>query len=285
MATSRSAGSAKMIDARASMRAVGRVVQAIAAVVLGGATLIVLAGTVPMLFGLQSLAVYSGSMEPTLPVGSLAVMRPAPVSELRVGDVITYRTPAAPDVVVTHRLMAIDAGDDGRVRYRTKGDANSAEDVVQVEPYAVLGRLEFTIPIAGYIVEFGRSPRGRILLLGIPVLLLAADFVWTRARGAARQRSAVSDRSGNSRSQAELLSAGRDALERGDRVRAAKVADGVLAADPHDEDAWLLKAETLEKTEERIRLLQTALVVSPEAQRLNDALERLTRPGATSVAV
>lgn len=274
-----------MIDARASMRAVGRVVQAIAAVVLGGATLIVLAGTVPMLFGLQSLAVYSGSMEPTLPVGSLAVMRPAPVSELRVGDVITYRTPAAPDVVVTHRLMAIDAGDDGRVRYRTKGDANSAEDVVQVEPYAVLGRLEFTIPIAGYIVEFGRSPRGRILLLGIPVLLLAADFVWTRARGAARQRSAVSDRSGNSRSQAELLSAGRDALERGDRVRAAKVADGVLAADPHDEDAWLLKAETLEKTEERIRLLQTALVVSPEAQRLNDALERLTRPGATSVAV
>ena len=43
--------------------------------------------------GYKPVAVYSGSMEPKIPVGSLALDRAIPAREVGIGDVITFSDP------------------------------------------------------------------------------------------------------------------------------------------------------------------------------------------------
>jgi signal peptidase len=77
-------------------------------------------GRAPSLFGYQVYVVETGSMIPTLPIGTTIVVRQLGEDEFpQVGDVITYTHLAA---AVTHRVTEIIAGDDGVVRFQTKGD-------------------------------------------------------------------------------------------------------------------------------------------------------------------
>ena len=77
-------------------------------------------GQVPSLFGYQLYVVETGSMIPTLPIGSNILVRELrPGDALQVGDVITYNHGTA---AVTHRIIDTVTGDDGVLRYQTKGD-------------------------------------------------------------------------------------------------------------------------------------------------------------------
>src|ERR1700694_4508740 len=98
--------------------------QVMAALVLLALVLLLLAGTAPSVPGYESFVVYSGSMEPAIMTGDIAVVGPVKAGELKVGDVITFRTPANPDVVVTHRLVELDTDPAGHLVFQTKGDAN-----------------------------------------------------------------------------------------------------------------------------------------------------------------
>jgi signal peptidase len=81
----------------------------------------------PRLLPYQTVTMLSGSMQPTVPTGSLAIDVSEPVSALRVGQVITFHAPVPGDPVVTHRVVSVERRD-GRVLIRTKGDANSGDD-------------------------------------------------------------------------------------------------------------------------------------------------------------
>jgi signal peptidase I len=75
----------------------------------------------------QLLTVVSGSMQPTLPLGSLVVVLPRDADAVRVGDVITFRPPGDDTRTVTHRVVDVEgSGDDLRVH--TRGDANPVAD-------------------------------------------------------------------------------------------------------------------------------------------------------------
>lgn len=104
-----------------------------------------LKGEVPRVFGAYSLfVVESGSMEPTLTVGSVIVSRqPRNPAALKAGDVVTFHTSAGD--VVTHRIIEVVAGES--VSYRTKGDnlANSPDEEL-LAPERVIGVLVFKIP-------------------------------------------------------------------------------------------------------------------------------------------
>ena len=77
-------------------------------------------GETPNLLGYQLYVVETGSMIPTLPVGSSILVRALGANENpKVGDVVTYNHLSA---AVTHRIIAIVTGDDGVTRYQTKGD-------------------------------------------------------------------------------------------------------------------------------------------------------------------
>lgn len=93
---------------------------------LGGAACIVL--VVLAFTGGYSLIMFkTGSMHPTIPAGSVALVQEIPAADVEIGDILTVdRDNALP---VTHRVTSIEAGPTADARTITmRGDANDAED-------------------------------------------------------------------------------------------------------------------------------------------------------------
>lgn len=127
----------------------------------------------PRLLPYQALPVLTGSMEPAVPAGSLAIVVPVHADEVAVGDVITFTHPLRPSAYVTHRVVAIENGPTGRV-FVTKGDANALPDEWRVAATGDGWRLALVIPrIGGLLVSVATSSL-RLVLLAIPMVVLAA---------------------------------------------------------------------------------------------------------------
>ena len=231
------------------------------AVALMGLVVVLLAGTAPTLVGFETFVVLSGSMEPALGVGDLAVVGAVKPEQLRMRDIISYRTPAQPNVIVTHRLVGVSADENGRLMFETKGDANDSVDQVEVDSQAVLGRVFYAVPKIGYLVDFAKKPLGKAVLLGLP-----GDFAGARRAGRLAGRSLFDrphgDRAGrpgsggrrrrhehpgDSRGGAEVLLRRAWVSQRNGRLgEALTLIDQSIRLDPSFEDAWLLKADCFE---------------------------------------
>jgi signal peptidase I len=146
-------------------------------VILGPVTMLVL---LPIGLGLERYVVSGDSMNGGIDKGSVVFERPVPVSDLRVGDVITYRAPAGKDGMVTHRIVSISP--DG---IQTQGDARSARDPWTLRPQQpTVPRVVFALPWVGYGYLWLLHPRAWVLLLGSLAFLgvLLASEVARRKR-------------------------------------------------------------------------------------------------------
>jgi signal peptidase I len=121
--------------------------------------------------GYRPVAVYSGSMEPTIHVGGLALDRAIPSKKVRVGDVITFSDPYVKGRLVTHRVIDILQTPHG-LAYRTKGDANSGRDPWTIRLAGQVGRVSFSVPVAGYILYYAHTREIRSLLICLAALSL-----------------------------------------------------------------------------------------------------------------
>ena len=121
--------------------------------------------------GYKPVAVYSGSMRPSIPVGGLAVERAIAARDVRVGDVITFSDPYVKGRLVTHRVIDILQTPRG-LAYRTKGDANSARDPWTIRLTRQVGRVSFTVPVAGYVLYYAHTREVRGALIGLVALFL-----------------------------------------------------------------------------------------------------------------
>lgn len=135
---------------------------------------VVLAKGAPLV-GRQSIVVGGGSMEPTIPLGSAIVVRPVDGATLAVGDVVSMQV-GAEHATYTHRIVDLVDRTDGRW-IRTKGDANPDPDPSLVPVSAVIGKVELTIPFAGYIVALLSLPVGVVFVLGLGATLLAVAWL------------------------------------------------------------------------------------------------------------
>ena len=223
------------------------VVHVSAVLVVVGLVGALLAGILPALLGDESFVVANRNMQPVLQVGDLAIVGPVGADRLAVGDVVTYRTPPDLDTAVTRRIISLDTDSaSGRLSLQTRGDSDPASEQVTVARNAVLGRLIFSIPRLGLLAGFANDPAGKIMLIGIPALLLAADSLRSRVR---RRRVLVGVLSDDAVRIQALLESGRRALHAGFPQLAARAADGALGLDPHSEAAALLKVQALEAWE------------------------------------
>jgi signal peptidase len=137
---------------------------------LSGLTVfLVVAYALLFLLGYRPVAVYSGSMVPTLGVGSLAVDRPVSAREVRKGDVITFSDPYVPGRLVTHRIVRVFHTKQG-LAYWTKGDANPARDPWAIKLPAQVGRLSFEVPYVGYGLVYARTREVRSALILVAAL-------------------------------------------------------------------------------------------------------------------
>jgi signal peptidase len=155
---------------RRSIRTTARVTTALIA---GAVVTLVAAYAVLLVAGLKPVAVYSGSMRPTLGIGSLAVDRVVPARSVRVGDVITFNDPYVKGRLVTHRVAQIVQTKNGPA-YRTKGDANAARDPWAIRLTGHVGRVAFHVPIAGYVLYYAHTREVRGALLTVFALLFVA---------------------------------------------------------------------------------------------------------------
>lgn len=120
--------------------------------------------TTPNVFGYKTFVIVSGSMEPELEIGDIAVVKNVNKDELQVGDVISFREGNA---VVTHRITEIT--EEGK--YKTKGDANNTEDTNPVDFINIEGKLSFRISKVGYAVIFIQNKIG-IVIIGVIIYIL-----------------------------------------------------------------------------------------------------------------
>jgi signal peptidase len=158
--------------------------------VLAALALAAAVGVVPALTGASTYTVLSGSMRPSLPVGTVVVDRTVPVERIAVGDVITFLA-HEPDTtatrIVTHRVVGIDPGP----VLHTKGDANATADPGGTVAADVRGQLWYSVPLVGMVSSATWLLLGGgvlLLLLGASVLLPKRPAAPVRPSAPARHR-------------------------------------------------------------------------------------------------
>ena len=123
------------------------------------------------LFSARDLRLYvvlSGSMEPVLPVGAVAVIDQSDI-QVQAGDIAAF---SREEQTVTHRI--IKSTDEG---YVTKGDANKEVDTGTVAPEDILGTVVFCIPYAGYGVMWLQEYR--VLVIAVIILMLFLTLLFS----------------------------------------------------------------------------------------------------------
>lgn len=154
---------------------------AVAAAVVVTAAVVVVA-VLPLAVGGQAMTVLTGSMEPSVPTGSVALVRPVDPQTVEVGDVLTYQVRDGEEVYITHRL--IEVREDGpQTLYVLQGDANAAAD----DPILgdrIRGEVWFSVPYLGAIRD-GLHGRGGVYLVAT---LLLAWFALAQIGAGLRER-------------------------------------------------------------------------------------------------
>jgi signal peptidase I len=154
----------------------------VASVLLGSCIAMFVLGLGPLTGRYRVLTVLSGSMRPTLPVGSIVVVTPRPLYDVRVGDIITFQEPGDRSVLETHRVVRILRA--GAVPVvETKGDDNARPDPWRLRLLAgPEWRVRLVIPAMGHALSWWRQPliRTTAVLLIPPLLaLLWIKEIWS----------------------------------------------------------------------------------------------------------
>jgi signal peptidase len=123
--------------------------------------------------GSFSSVVMGGSMEPTIHVGSIVIVRKVKPEDVRVGDIVAFKTGESKTI---HRVIE-KVIEDGSFYFRTKGDANEDPDPWIVKPQDILGELQLPIPYYGYLIWFAQTPFGIVLFILVPAIILIANEV------------------------------------------------------------------------------------------------------------
>ncbi|MFC3964957.1 hypothetical protein [Nocardia jiangsuensis] len=145
---------------------------ALAAGAVAGLACVVVA-LAALLFGVTPLLFRSGSMEPAIGTGSVALARTVNATDLVPGDVVSVTNEAGERI--THRVTAVDAVSGNTATLRLKGDANRTEDA---QTYTVTSaeRVFFHAEKLGYALAWLASPTAVFLGGTFTGVLLAIAF-------------------------------------------------------------------------------------------------------------
>ncbi len=147
------------------------------AVCLGTMLVAVVGLLVPALLGYQRYVITGGSMTGSIPKGSVIYSRLTPVESLREGDVITFVPPGLTQPV-THRIVSIRPDGDAELTFRTKGDFNASVDPWDVHLTGpAQARYSFHVPYIGYALAALAIRQVRMLLIGVPALIIALSLL------------------------------------------------------------------------------------------------------------
>lgn len=121
--------------------------------------------------GFKILNILTGSMTPTMPVNTVVVVKKIPISQVELGDVITFKMG---DSNVTHRVVEINNSNRNTVLY-TQGDAaqnQGSRETVTEDNF--VGVVVFHIPYLGVLLNLIKDN-----IIIITVCIVLALFIIT----------------------------------------------------------------------------------------------------------
>ena len=119
----------------------------------------------PMPFGVGAAIVLSGSMEPTLSVNDLVIVKEQ--DSYQVDDIVVYQER---NHMVIHRVISV-----ADEVLQTQGDANNVAD----EPISltcVKGKMIAQVPSVGVVIQLLKAPIGFLTLFAIALYLMELSF-------------------------------------------------------------------------------------------------------------
>lgn len=186
----------------------GRVVGALRAIgtgILAGLLILfvgigIAAIVVPAVTGSTALTVKTSSMEPSLPAGTMIVVRPTAIEDIQTGAVLTYQITSGDPTLVTHRVVQRQEFTSGETVFITKGDANNQPDADPVREVQIKGTVWYAIPYLGWVTAFVTG-EARAIVVPLAVGALLAYAAWMafsalRDRGKKRRDAAAAEASG-----------------------------------------------------------------------------------------
>ena len=137
---------------------------------------------VPKIGGYAPLIVLTGSMEPEIMSGDLIIVKQIDGKDVKNKDVIAFIDPDGNGTsILTHRVNEI-YEKDGKIFFKTQGDANDTEDRLPVSEDALVGVYVTRVGGAGNIAMFMQTTAGLVVCVIVPLILLIGWDILRRRR-------------------------------------------------------------------------------------------------------
>ena len=142
-------------------KALNKVMSVIQTVQIFIGTVVIILFLIPTILKIKPFIVQSGSMENAVKTGAIAYNNSyAKPENVKEGDIIVFKLN---ETYVTHRVIKINEDN----TFTTKGDANETEDLAPVRYEDFRGKLLFSIPYLGYVIESFKTKLGIFVILSI----------------------------------------------------------------------------------------------------------------------
>ena len=150
----------------------------------------------PHVLGYRTMTMLTGSMAPGIDPGDVTVAVAEPVSQLAVGQIISYQIPVQDRRVVSHRVVSVKRLANGTVQMQTKGDHNPGVDpwtAVVSDPQ--VWRVVAVVPRLGSVIQALRGPGLRTVFVyvgpaALALFLLAGIWRKSEEPGASETKEA-----------------------------------------------------------------------------------------------
>ena len=122
--------------------------------------------------GYKPFIVMSGSMETTINMGDLVIVKKVNSSNIHTGDIIAFKNG---NIVISHRVKEV-INDSGIYKFKTKGDNNNVADDFIVSSDAIEGIFVNKIPGLGSILLFLGKPIGLLMVILVIIIVSTALY-------------------------------------------------------------------------------------------------------------
>lgn len=122
------------------------------------------------ILGIYMFNIVSESMEPTLEINDVVIVKKCAISQIREGDIITFKQD---ERTISHRILDV-IQENEIIKFKTKGDNNEIPDSDLVDSEQVYGKVLFSIKGIGKIISYIQNARGfiNIVIFAIIVYIL-----------------------------------------------------------------------------------------------------------------
>ena len=100
------------------------------------------------IFSYRFYTVLSDSMRPEFAKGDMIIIKMVALSDIEIGDIVTFNPGSARNAYLTHRVVWVDEN-----YIITRGDTNGTDDP-PTPAERIIGKYIFSVPFAGSVIKF-----------------------------------------------------------------------------------------------------------------------------------